>query len=206
MSNDHTDPTDHKEPSDVRNVWQAEGAGAIGMSGSDLRARIDLLARQTRRRTIGGLVVCGLVLVSCIWWLTLLSDPLSRVGILLTAAGIGALAWQLFAGREGEQAARRRAAAMGGTPSVDFHRSELERQRDFHRGWRLWSRLLVFVPGPPLLFAGFARAHPEVAGTIRLEAIAAALLLLAAIPVNRWLGRRYQHQLDELNTLRKDRP
>lgn len=190
------------EPNDVRAAWQAEVGSTIGLSKSDMRARIDRVARKTSRRTTGGLIVCALVLASLasMWWLVPKSE-LARAGILLIGVGIGTLAVQLMTHNDVDQELRRRMSEMGGMPSLEFHRWQLARQRDFHRGWRLWSRLLVLTPGPMLFFVGFAREHPEVARTIHLEHLAFLLLLAIAVPVNLRLARRHQDQLNELDHL-----
>lgn len=193
-------------PIDPRDIWQADGTGAGRLSPGELRARIDRLARTTRRRNYGALVVCAIVLAICVWLFLWIGEPLARIGALLIVVGIGTIVFQVRANQGSEQAAVRRASQMGETASVEFYRADLERQRDFHSGRRLWTRLLLFAPGPLIFFAGFARAHPEVAGTIRLEAIAAVALLIAAVPLNLWLAHGYQRQLDQLNLLLKDRP
>jgi hypothetical protein len=193
-------------PDDPRSLWQADGSGAGRLSASELRARVQRLARTTRRRNYAALVVCGVVLAVCVWWFLWIDDPLARVGSVLTAVGVGTIVFQVRANQMSEQAAVRRASQMGETASVEFYRADLERQRDFHRGRWLWPRLLLLAPGPQILFVGFARAHPEVAATIRLEALAAAILLLAAVPVNLWLAHGYQRQLDQLNRFLKERP
>jgi hypothetical protein len=191
-------------PTDPRGLWQTDTTAPLHLSAEELRARSERLARTTRRRNLGGLACCAIVFAGCIWWLVQVADPLARIGALLTVVGIGTLAFQLRSDQGSEQAAVRRATMMGGSASVDFHRGELERQRDFHSGRRLWTRLLMFAPGPLLFFAGFARAHPEVGGTIRLEALAFALFLLAAVPLNLRLARTYQRRLDELDRLQKE--
>lgn len=193
-------------PTDPRDIWQADGTGAGRLSPGELRARINRLARTTRCRNYGAFVVCAIVLAICVWLFLWIADPLARIGVLLIVVGIGTIVFQVRANEVNEQAAVRGASQMGGTASVDFLRADLERQRDFHRGRRLWTRLLLFAPGPQFFFVGFARAHPEVAGTIRVEAIAAVVLLLAAVPLNLWLARGYQRQLDELARLQEDRP
>jgi hypothetical protein len=189
---------------DPRDIWQTDEAGAVRLSAGELRARIERLARTARRRNYGAFVVCAIVLAICVWLFMWIDDPLARIGALLIVVGTGTIVFQVRANQLNEQAAVRRASQMGGTASVDFLRADLERQRDFHRGRRLWTRLLLFAPGPQIFFVGFARAHPEVAGTIRLEAIAAVILLLAAVPANLWLARGYQRQLDELDRLQKE--
>jgi hypothetical protein len=87
---------------------------------------------------------------------------------------------------------------------VEYLRNELARQRDFHRGSRFWSRMLLLVPGSLVFFAGFAQAHPEVVRTIRFEAISVVVLAIAAIPLNLWMARRYQKQIDALTRLQEE--
>jgi hypothetical protein len=57
---------------------------------------------------------------------------------------------------------------------------------------------------PLVFFAGFAQAHPEIALPIRFETISCVFLIIAAIPVNRWMARRYQRQIDELSRLQEE--
>ena len=90
----------------------------------------------------------------------------------------------------------------GGT--LEHLRNELARQRNFHWGSRFWQRMLIFVPGPLVFFAGFARAHPEVIRMIRFEAISFVVLAIAAIPLNLWMARRYERQIDELTSLEEE--
>jgi hypothetical protein len=193
-------------PDDPRSLWQADGSGAGRLPAAELRTRIERLARITRRRNYGALIVCAIVLAVCVWWFLWIDNPIARIGSILTAIGIATIVFQVRANQLGEQMEARRASRMGETASVDFHRAELERQRDFHWGPWLWTRLLLLVPGPQMFFIGFARAHPEVAATIRLEAIAAAVFLVAAVPVNLWLANGYQRQIDQLNRFLKERP
>jgi hypothetical protein len=64
--------------------------------------------------------------------------------------------------------------------------------------------MLFFVPGPLVFFAGFAQAHPEVIRMIRFETITFVVLAIAAIPLNLWMARRYQRQIDELTRLQEE--
>jgi len=189
---------------DIRYAWQAQGSGDRKPNAAELAAIFTSVRRKTQRRNVGGLVVCALVAIAGIWWLSLVARPLAETGAVLTIVAIAVLAWQLHANRRASAAAFVRSASAAGATTLAFHREELVRQRDFHRGWRFWTRLLLLVPGPQLFFLGFSREHPEVATTIRYVAIAAILLAIAAIPVNLRLARGYQRQLDELDRFEKD--
>jgi hypothetical protein len=184
-------------------AWQADPAEPFTMPIDALRARVDRLARKTRVRNYGGYANCAIVVAVALWGITRIADPLATAGALLIMAGALTIAAQLRATRSGGPMGGD-AAALGRTGSFDFHRAELERQRDFHRGAQLWIRLGIFAPGALLFFAGFARAQPHLARTIGWEALACVLMLIAAVPFNAWYARDYQRQIDELDHLRKD--
>ena len=183
-------------------AWQADPAEPFRMPVEALRTRVDKLARTTRVRNYGGYATSAVVLAGALWWVTRIGDPFATAGALLTMAGALTIAAQLRATRS-RRPTGGGPAALGRTASFDFHRAELERQRDFHRGSRLWMRLGLFAPGPLLFFAGFARAHPHLAGTIAWEALAFVLMLAAAVPLNARIARGYQRQIAELDTLQK---
>ena len=183
-------------------AWLADPTEPFRIPVEALRARVDRLARRNRMRNYGGYATSAAVLAGALWWMTRIADPLATAGALLTMAGAVTIAAQLRATRSGGPIAGR-IAALGRTPSVEFHRAELERQRDFHRGSQLWIRLGVFAPGPLLFFAGFVRAYPHLAGTIGWEALAFVLLLAAAVPLNARAARGYQRQIDELDNFQR---
>ncbi|HKR63061.1 MAG TPA: hypothetical protein VJZ00_04960, partial [Thermoanaerobaculia bacterium] len=131
------------------------------------------------------------VAVGAIWWLTMFRDPLAVTGALLTIAGVAFLFFQLRW--------QRRQETTGVTPSIAFYRAQLERRRDFHRGKLFWSRMVALTPGPLLFLAGFAREHPEVIDTLRIELAAFIVLYIAAIVLNLGLAARYQRRLNALD-------
>lgn len=199
--------SNNRDAHEIRSAWQADEAGGPTMSADDLRLQIDRVSRRVSSRMTGGLIVCALVLVGWVyvWWVAPVRSGVGRAGVLLTCVAVGVLAFELIASRELDEKQSRAMSERGGSPSLAFHRWQLERQRDFHRGKRFWIRLVLLAGGGTLFFIAFGNEHPEVGRTIHLELVAAWLLSAAAIPVNAWLARRYQRQLDELDNLRKDR-
>lgn len=87
---------------------------------------------------------------------------------------------------------------------ASFYRAELERQRDFHRGWWFWSRTLIFMPGPVIFFIGLAQTYPKRATFVWLELAAALILAAIAVPLNFRLARKYQRRIDALDAWQKD--
>lgn len=185
---------------DVLDLWQSQRGEGFQMTPEDIRQRTERMEKKLQLRTRGGYVVCASLIVFLSWWAIVSNNLVQRLGAVLT---IGALAYMA---RQIQQNAMKKppASAMGDTQSIDYLRTELARQRDFHRGRTFWSRLLLFIPSGLLFFHGFAMEHPEVAQMIRYETIAFLILGIAAIPLNLWMARKYQRQIDELDRMQKE--
>lgn len=185
---------------DVLGLWQEQETDGFRMNADEIRKRMEQMEKKLRRRTVDGYLVCGSLLAFFALWLGVSPDPIQALGAAMTMAGVGYLAWQIRQNRWRETPP----ADIGNTASADFLRTELVRQRDFHRGRTFWVRIAVFFPGPMVFFVGFARAHPEVINMIRFEAVTFVLLIVAAIPLNRWMARKYQRQIDGLDRLQRE--
>lgn len=190
-------------PDDVVTLWQAQGTDGFRMSAEDIHKRIETVNRKVRRRTNDGYLVCAILIVFLAGWMFAGMSSLQRLGDILSIIGVCYLAWQIRQNRfRGAPA-----GDAGNSASLDHLRTELARQRDFHRGATFWWRILFFVPGPLVFFAGFMQAqqvHLEVVRIIRFEIITFIVLAIAAIPLNLWMARRYQRQIDELSRLQEE--
>ena len=181
-------------------IWQAQSAEQSHPAPEELRRKMEKLERRTRLRNRGGYQVCAFLFVACLWWLTLFHNFLSQAGVALTVAALAVMVWQIRA----TQLASRKAAQSGNRASLEFHREELARQRDFHRGRWLWTRILALAPGPILFLMGFYEAQPHLSRILAVEGITFVVFLIAAVPLNLRLARNYQRQLDDLERLQKD--
>lgn len=158
--------------------------------------RIEMMEKTLRRRTRAGYLVTVFLFVWFGVWLVVDgADPIFRLGSLLLILAMVFLGYQIHQNRFREAPAD----AVGSTASVDFLRRELTRQRDFHRGKLFWSRLMFLFAAGVVFFYGFARAHPEVLRMIQLEALFFIVVTLLAIPLNLWMSRKYQRQIDALD-------
>jgi Flp pilus assembly protein TadB len=187
------------QPDDVVTLWQAQGTDGFRMSTEDIRRKIETTNRALRRNAFDVYLVCAMMIVICIGSMFLGMNSLETLGAILAIIGYSYFAWQIRQNRF-------RGAATGDagdTASLDHLRTELARWRDFHRGARVWWRLLLVLPGPLVFFAGFARAHPE-NGMIRFQIILWVVAAIATIPGNLWWARRYQRQIDELSRLQEE--
>jgi hypothetical protein len=186
------------ENDDVAALWRAQSNEGFRMSSEEIRNRIETMNRKLRRRTFDGYLVCGALIVFFAGWMFVGMNSLQLVGAVLTIIAVSYMAWQIRANRF-------RTPSIDVVDTLENLRRELARQRDFHRGTRFWSRILLLVPGGLIFFAGFARAHPEVIRIIRFEIISFVVFSLAAIPLNMWMARRYQKQIDALARLQEEK-
>ena len=183
---------------DARKIWQDQPLEGTTMSLKQVHERIEKLSRMVRRRNLIGGFACITVLLGFSYFFVALSNPIERmerIGAALTALGAGYIMYQLVSGKMRTQ---RAAEEMQGEASVVFYRSELQRQRDFHQGMWLWSRILVFVPVPFIFLVGMAQANPAATKGALIEGAIAAALLILAVPRNLRLAKRFQQELDAL--------
>jgi hypothetical protein len=191
------------QPDDVVTLWQAQGSDGFRMSTEDIRKRIETMNRKLRRRNFDMYLVCSVLIVFFIGSMFVGMNSLQKVGAVLSIIGDSYLAWQIRQNRFRGAAT----GQSGDTASLDHLRTELARQRDFHRGATFWSRMVALAPGLLLFLAGFAQAqqaHPKVVRIIHFETISCIFFLIAAIPLNYWMARRYQRQIDELSRLQEE--
>ena len=182
---------------DVVALWQTQRSEGFRMSNEEIRNRIESMNRKMRRRTFDGYLVCAALIVFFAGWMFVGMNSLQLAGATLTIIAVSYMAWQIRANRF-------RTPSIDVVDTLEHLRRELVRQRDFHRGTRFWSRMLLLFPGGLIFFAGFARAHPEVVRMIRFETISFIVFAIAAIPLNMWMARRYQKQIDALARLQEE--
>jgi hypothetical protein len=185
---------------DVRDAWQKQNSESFRMSLDEIRKRSELLDNRIRRRNLIGLAIGFFEAVWFSVFVFIVPNLVHRIGYFLLVLGCGYLVYQLLLNKL-QQAAVVRAGEMGNKVSIEFYRAELGRQRDFHRGSRFWSRMVMLALGP-LVFFGFAIAHPQSDRFLWLVVSALLLLLLIrAVPLNLRRAQRYQAQIKELDAL-----
>ena len=184
---------------EILDAWQSQTTDDFRMSPDQIRGRIAALDERVRLRTRGGLQVTIFLIAGMLWMLTISRHIMMTIGIVLTIIGVAYLLFQVWRGRS-----KADSRTSGDLPSIEYLRSELARQRDFHRGKTFWTRMAIFTPGPLLLFPGFALAYPNVARMIWIEAATCVIFLVAAVPINYSRARKYQRQIDEIDRLQEN--
>lgn len=158
------------------------------------------LLNRIRMRTRNGYIATLIVFVSYDCFIFALPYWMQRVGSGLVAASMVYMAYQVYARRPGPSPLETDAAGW-----ARFYRTELERQRDFHRGFWFWSRLAAILPGFIVFCAGGAIARPADARDYTGMLAVFIFLGIWAVPLNLSQARKYQRQLDELEALQSSR-
>ena len=189
---------DHNE--DMRNVWQKQKTEGVHMSVEEIRLRAGKhshrIAWRNAREYIAALAVT--VFFSFNYWQT--EDLLMRVGCVLIVASMFYVCWHLHAHGSAHQMPKH----LGAENSLQFHRRELERQRDLVRGvWRWY--LGPMIPGLVVLMVAIARTNPGHVRNFGLVFTAYAVVMVLFFVFIGWLNeraaRRLQKKIDELNNM-----
>jgi hypothetical protein len=155
----------------------------------------DLADRMTQRTWLGSVSVVGMAFFFGRYSLHA-PNTLQRIGATLLVVALLYMLLQLVTGRP------RRVA-----PTADLfaqsmqYRSELIRERDFHRGRSFWSRLVILIPGFILLSVGGMVTNPSTLHNQVIQLAFFFLFILLAIPNNVRFAKRYSRQLRELELL-----
>ena len=189
---------------DLRTVWQKQKTEGVHMSVDEIRLRAGKhshkIAWRNAREYIAALAVT--VFFSFSFWHT--EDTLTRAGFVLMVGGLIYVCWHLHANGSW----RRMPENLGAENCLQFHRRELERQRDLLRGvWRWY--LGPMVPGMVVLMVAIARTNP---GHLKhfgsVVAVYDTLVVLFFVFVG-WLNeraaRKLQKKIDELTIMGGER-
>jgi len=178
---------------DLEILWKELSTNPLQISPDHLRKEAEKLRTGLRRRSVIGGGAALIVIAGWTLFFFVFPNALQRIGSVLTVAGAAYMVVQL------RMRPARTMPDIGEIDCLRFYRTELERQRDFHRGKWFWSRLLIFLPGPVVWCVGFAEAYPKLAPFIWLELAAFLILGAIAIPLNLRLARKYQRRIDALD-------
>lgn len=184
-----------------RSVWQNQKLEGIRMSANEIRAKDRRFQRRIFwRNALEYAAAIALVLFSSFQFRKS-SDVVMRAGFVLAGAGTLYLVWQLW--RRGSP--RNLPAEMGLASALDFHRRELERQRDLLASvWRWY--LGPLMPGWVVLMIGIGRTNPghlqHFALRFTVFNIVAVALFVFGWKLNQRGARKLQRRIDELDGLR----
>jgi len=187
-------------PSDMKNVWQNQKTEGIQMSVDEIRRRAGKFHRKIFWRNAREYVAALAVTLFFGYEFWRAHDLLTHVGLALMIGGLVYMNWHLY--KRGSS--RSLPADLGLASNLEFHRRELERQRDLIGS--VWSWYLgPVIPGWVVLTAAFARTNPGHSPHVGLSLTVldtfGVLLFIFIWKLNQHGARRLQERIDELKAL-----
>jgi hypothetical protein len=189
--------TPDERDDDLRRLWKSQADDLPGVSLDIVQARSRMLERRVYRRNIGEYAAALVVVVFVIPRILTAPNGVLAAGGGVLLAGIAYVIYQMHL----SGSARTMPADLGVRSCVEFHRAELERQRDLLQNIWTWY-LLPFWPGMGLILIGSTLEQPErwpfALGT-------AVLAVLMAFQIA-WMNKRSAKTLQEMIDRLKENP
>jgi hypothetical protein len=182
----------------VQEIWQCQPVEGIKMSVEEIRGRATKFEKKIWWRNLREYAAGAIAAVLLGFSFASAHNPLDRIAFALLIAGMGYALYQLH--RHGQ--ARNLPVVMGMGPSLQFYRSELERQRDLASNVWTWY-LGPFIPG--LLLSMIASMLHDT-HLRHLSGVAFWYAVMAAFFIFVWrlnarAARCLQRMLDELRAV-----
>ncbi len=188
---------DEMNPNDPRNLWQGQEVEKVILTVDEVRRRAARFEQRIHKRNVREYLAGTLVIA--FWTVQLWRAHGWRLTpAVLTIVGTIYVMFQLY--RRGS--ARPLPADVGIRGSIEFHRVELERQRDALHGVWHWY-LLPFVPGlvAVLVVTGIDRG---VNATLIRVGVFFVLVLVGIWALNARGARKLDHRIQELKAMETD--
>ena len=201
MSDNLTPP-----PRDVRAVWRGQPVEMAPMVVETVRRNARRLQRRRLRQMIQETLAATVVMVGFGFYIWFLPGILIKIGSGLGVLFAGVYIWRWI------RSVRPRRVPDNAAACLDFHRRELERQRDTARSMWCWA-LAPMIPISALFAIGrwIGPAPPWRAQWLDRLIIAVSSVLVLESLVLMWLwtqhrADKWQDQIDELDMLGKGEP
>jgi membrane protein YdbS with pleckstrin-like domain len=191
-------------PNDLRTLWQGQRREFAEMSVDEIRKKVQKYRRKVRRRNAIEYVALISVVAFMVFVIWKFPAPLMRTWAALSIAAVLYIGHQLY--KRG--AAKMEPADRALTTWLDFHRRELERQRDLMRNsWRWY--LGPMVPSLVVWAVAIGISNPgHLAHVWRVVAACSVIVAAAFVWVRRTHVRcalNLQRQIDELDAMEMQR-
>jgi hypothetical protein len=194
------------QPPDIKALWRA---APEEIPTPDFEAIRKAAHRFQRRKALGNAIeyaAAAVVIVMFGWYLHVMPGLFVRLGL-----GLGII-WALFYIWQRRRLITTRPVPEDAAACIDFHRRELERQRDVVRGaWR-WTLAPSAVVIGLMLLGRWFEVQPPGTPAWRLTLMVGMSLLYAATSLTLfalWFQHRadkLQDQIDELDRIGSPRP
>lgn len=178
---------------ELQALWQSQPSGASTISLEQLRERARRHERIINRRNLREYVAAALVVA---WFSVMIwawPSTMIRIGSGLSIAAALLVAGLLH--RWGSVTPL--PADLGLRSALEFHRLQLERQRDLLRAvW--WWYVLPFVPGFLALEIGYVQQRIGPTWRVVVLGVFAAAVMIGIHFLNRYAAARIQERIDRL--------
>jgi Flp pilus assembly protein TadB len=182
-------------PDDMRNVWQNQPLENQPMPLEEIRRKAQQFEKRIARRNLREYIGSAIGIAWYAFYIFKFHSPVIRAGSAMVIAGVLCVVVQLYR----RASAGELPADLGRNASIEFHRSELVRQRDLLRSvWRWY--IGPIVPGLIVFSAGSVPAHSPVWVYLAV-ALFFAVTLGGLVWFNHRGAKRLDRQIAELDNL-----
>jgi hypothetical protein len=201
--------TRNDKDQDMMNVWRNQPVERIEISLGEIRRKSRKLQKRVLWRNLREYAAGIIVIAAFGFYIPVFHTALISTGCGMIIAATLFVAYMLH--KRG--AARNTPTEAGFSTCVDFHRKELERQRDLMQSVWSWY-LLPFVPGMIVFLCGlfvFTIAQPNAPAhlgtivlTFALMTAGIAIVLVGIGILNQRAAGKLQREIDTLDGLEKE--
>jgi hypothetical protein len=185
-------------PDNLKRLWQNQSVEPVQTSLEDIRQKAERFQKKIRNRNLREYVAAALVFAGFGYFMWRFPETRLACGLML--AGTVYVVYQLHT----KGAAKTIPESLALRPCIEFHRRELERQRDLSRDVWKWY-LLPFVPGLVAVIAVPLLHLPPEKWIRALPFIPLwAAMFYAVWRLNRRGADKLQRQIDELNSINRE--
>jgi hypothetical protein len=179
---------------EFQDMWQGQNPEPFHMPLEVIRARAVKLQRRVKFRNFREYGAAALVLPFCIRWTWTLSNPVMRAGAGMMVICLLYVVYQLY---------KRGSSREIAGDCLEFHRRELERQRDAVSSvWRWY--LGPMVPGLLVMTLGSLYHNNSIRHTwfVWVYLVVCGFFFYLVGKLNQRGARKLQEQIDELDRMR----
>jgi hypothetical protein len=191
----------------AKSIWKNQHVEPVHVSLTELRKKAKKFERRVFWRNLREYAASVIVVAGFGFYIWKFPAPMARFGCVLVIAGVLFVVHTLH--KRGSS--RSLPAELTLCDCLEFHRKELERQRDLLRSVWTWY-LLPLVPGLLVFLLGIYQWQMKRPGaqtrfiTIHLgfTAVVCAVVFIAVGQLNQWGARKLQQKIDALNNLERE--
>ena len=178
---------------DLQALWQSQSPDRSAITLNEIRQMAQRLEHRVAWRNGREYIVAAIVVAVFGWQMFKFPSALLRIGAGLIIAAVIAVVYMLHLWGT----AQTLPSDLALTSALEFHRAQLEKQRDLLRSvW--WWYLLPFVPGVVVMVIGRALAQPERMAQIIAWSVGMIVIMVGGYVLNQRAAARIQRRIDGL--------